>query len=75
VVFDNSAPVLTVTQIQTQAPLSSTLMVLVGAVSDGGPDVAVSVRMQPPNDDVARMAAARDGDAWSFDLPADIPGR
>ena len=75
VVFDNVAPVLTANQILTQAPLSSTQTVLNGTVSDGGPDVAVSVRVQPPNADVARMAAARDGDAWSFDLPADIPGR
>ena len=42
---------------------------------DGGPDVAVSVRMQPPSADITRIAAARDGEKWWFDLPADVPGQ
>jgi Concanavalin A-like lectin/glucanases superfamily/Bacterial TSP3 repeat/Bacterial Ig-like domain len=75
VVFDNVAPVLTADPIRTQAPLSSTETVLSGAVGDGGPDVTVSVRMQAPNADVTRMAAARDGETWWFDLPADAPGQ
>ena len=42
---------------------------------DGGPDVTVSVRMQPPNADITRIAAARDGETWWFDLPADVAGQ
>ena len=75
VVFDNVAPVLTANQILTQTPLGSTETVLNGTVADGGPDVAVSVRVQPPNADITRMAAARDGETWWFDLPADVPGQ
>jgi uncharacterized repeat protein (TIGR01451 family) len=75
VVFDNVAPVLAANQVLAQAPLSSAETVLSGTVSDGGPNAVVTVRVQAPNAEVTRMAAARNGDAWSFDLPADVPGR
>jgi hypothetical protein len=75
VVFDNVAPVLGADQIRTHVPLSSTETVLTGTVGDGGPDVAVSVRVQPPDADVTSIAASRDGGAWRFDLPAGVPGQ
>ena len=75
VVFDNVAPVLNANQILARVTVSSTQTVLNGDVSDGGPDVTVSVRVQPPNADVTRIAAARGESTWSFDLPADVPGR
>jgi hypothetical protein len=75
VTFDNVAPVITAVQMATQAFLGSKLPVLNGTVTDGGPSASVSVRVQPPSGDMARMAAARDGEAWQFELPADLPGR
>jgi uncharacterized repeat protein (TIGR01451 family) len=74
VVFDNVLPVLGANQILVQVPLSSTETVLNGEVTDGGPDVAVSVRVRPPKGDVKRKAAARDRSSWWFDLPAEVPG-
>ena len=35
----------------------------------------MSVRVQPPNADITRIAAARDGETWWFDLPADVAGQ
>jgi uncharacterized repeat protein (TIGR01451 family) len=75
VVFDNVPPVLVADQFLAQVPLSSTLTVLSGEVQDGGPSVEVSVRLQPARGDLTRLAAARDGSAWWFDLPALVPGR
>ena len=75
VVFDNVAPSLFANQVLVQVPLASTETVLEGEVSDGGPDVNVSVRVEPPQGDVTGLPAARDGSAWWFDLPADTPGR
>jgi hypothetical protein len=75
VTFDNVAPVITAVQIATQAVLGSKLPVLNGTVSDGGPSASVSAHVQPPVGDVARMVAARDGETWRFELPADVPGR
>ncbi len=75
VVFDNVAPALVANQALPQVLLGSAETVLQGTVADGGPDVAVSVRMQPPNADITRIAAARDGKKWWFDLPADVAGQ
>ena len=75
VVFDNVAPILQGNQILAQMPLGSTATVVSGTVADGGPDVAVSVRMQPPNGDITRITAARAGETWWFALPADVAGQ
>ncbi len=75
VVFDNVAPVLTATQTLAEVPLGSAETVLSGEVRDGGPDLQVSVRVQPPEGDVTRVAAMRNEAAWWFDLPADMPGQ
>jgi hypothetical protein len=75
VVFDNVPPVLGANQILAQVPLGTTETVLNGVVTDGGPSVGVSVRVQPPKGDIMRIAAARGGETWWFELPADMPGR
>jgi hypothetical protein len=83
VVFDNTAPVLEVVQLLAQVPLRSAGAALMsaasaslhGLVSDGGPDVTVSVRVQAPDGEIRRDSAARDGDAWWYDLPAAVPGQ
>jgi uncharacterized repeat protein (TIGR01451 family) len=75
VVFDNVPPVLVANQLLTRVPAGSTETVLSGEVADGGPDVAVSVRVEPPQGDVTRVGARRDAAAWSFDLPAKWAGR
>ena len=74
VVFDNVPPVLVANQLLAEVPLSSTQTVLTGSVADGGPGVEVSVRVQAPHGDLTRLAAARGGSAWWFDLPALTPG-
>jgi hypothetical protein len=65
VVFDNVAPVLEVDQLRAQALLRSASTVpssameaaLRGRVSDGGRDVQVSVRVQPPGGEMRRDSA------------------
>jgi uncharacterized repeat protein (TIGR01451 family) len=75
VVFDGVAPVLTATQRLAQVPADSAETVLSGDVTDGGPGVDVSLRVQPPRGEPTRVGAARDGSAWWFDLPAATPGQ
>ncbi len=75
VTFDNVPPVLNANQVATQVPLGSAQTVLSGDVSDGGPELKVSVRVQPPQGDVVRLSTARDGTAWWFDLPATMVGQ
>ena len=75
VVFDNVAPLLEARQILAQVSLGSTETVLNGTVGDGGPDVTVSARVQSPNADTTRIATARAGATWWFDLPTDTPGQ
>ncbi len=74
VVFDNAPPALTAQQRLAQARLGSSEIVLSGQVHDGGPSAEVSVRVESPGGAKTRLAAARDGDSWSFALPAGLRG-
>jgi hypothetical protein len=65
---DNVAPVITMTGASPVLPLGSTMTVLSGTVSDGGPATDVAVHIQTPRGEFRRQSAARDGDRWWFDL-------
>ena len=75
VYLDDVAPAITVTQVITQVLLGSKQTVLSGTVSDGGTVTGMWVRAVAPDGQQSRSAVARDGDGWSFDLPADLPGQ
>jgi hypothetical protein len=75
VVFDNVAPVIDTNQLLTQVPLNSEETVLHGQVTDGGPDVDTSVRVETSDGEVTRLSAGRNGQTWWFDLTADTAGR
>jgi hypothetical protein len=49
-------------------PLGSTMTVLSGTVSDGGPVADVFVHVRTPGGEFRRQGAARGGDRWWFDL-------
>ena len=72
---DDVPPVITTGQVMTQVLLGSTHTVLSGTVADGGTVNGMWVRMQAPDGSQALTAVARDGNGWSFDLAADLPGQ
>jgi len=73
-IVDNVAPVITVTQAITEVWQGSTVTVLDGTVTDGGPLVNVTVHLQDPAGNMSEIPAARDGERWWFDLTGDSTG-
>ncbi len=71
---DNVPPVITVTTVISPAHAGAPVNVLSGTVSDGSPEVRVSIRSQGPNGELTRQAAGREGGAWWYDLNAAVPG-
>lgn len=72
---DDVAPVITANQAMTHVLLGSTHTVLSGTVTDGGSVNGMWVRMQAPDGSQSLTAVHRDGDGWSFDLTAHLPGQ
>jgi hypothetical protein len=67
-IFDNVAPVITVTEEITQGILGRNLTILSGSVTDGGPATYLSVHVYPPEGDPFKSQVIRNGDDWEFDL-------
>ena len=74
VVFDNVAPALTANPAASSTPLGSAVRVLEGTISDGGAAPRLAVRIAQPDGQEVRRDVSRDGDAWWFDLAAELPG-
>ncbi|MCP4538326.1 MAG: tandem-95 repeat protein [Chloroflexi bacterium] len=73
---DNVSPVITVTAVISESvPLSDTVTVLSGTVTDGGPLADVFVHVQTPGSEFYRQRAARDGEQWWFDLQPLLVGQ
>lgn len=72
---DDVPPAISASQLVSQVPLGSKQTVLAGTVSDGGTVAGMWVRSVAPDGKEALAPVARDGDGWSFDLPAGLPGQ
>ena len=72
---DNVPPVITVTASIPEVSLGNSTTVLSGTVTDGGPAIHVSVEVHGPDGSASFSGAARDGDRWWYELPADVVGR
>ena len=83
ITIDNVAPQLSAVQTARSLLLDRPTTVLEGTVGDGGPNVAVSVRVRPPYGDVYQADAVMDSatpgtipfsGAWHYELTGAEPG-
>ena len=71
---DNVPPVITVTASVPEVILGNSATVLSGTVTDGGPATHGTVEVHGPGGSASFGGAARDGDRWWYELPADVVG-
>jgi len=67
-------PLIAATQVVNSTPMTATVLVLTGTVSDGGQVGGMFVNVQTP-DNTYQEVAVLDGDVWQYDLRPVSPGR
>ena len=72
--IDNVPPLIAATQVVNSTPMTATVLVLTGTVSDGGQVGGMFVNVQTP-DNTYQEVAVLDGDVWQYDLRPVSPGR